>query len=97
MTIDVEQVRNRISQLNELSGVPLEMEMDALKEVLLQNENILLLLLPEDIGEIVAALEKLTTELSPVKDTKKRGRPSIKGNPFLTGNLEDEDISTVSF
>ena len=97
MIIDVEQVRNRISQLNELSGVPLEMEMDALKEVLLQNENILLLLLPEDIGEIVAALEKLTTELSPVKEVKKRGRPSIRGNPFLTGNLEDEDISTVSF
>ena len=97
MTIDVEQVKNRISQLNELSGVPLEMEMDALKEVLLQNENILLLLLPEDIGEIVAALEKLTTELSPVKEVKKRGRPSIRGNPFLTGNLEDEDISTVSF
>ena len=97
MTIDVEQVKNRISQLNELSGVPLEMEMDALKETLLQNENILLLLLPEDIGEIVAALEKLTEALSPVKDVKKRGRPSIKGNPFLTGNLEDEDISTVSF
>lgn len=97
MTIDVEQVKDRISQLNELSGVPLEMEMDALKEVLLQNENILLLLLPEDIGEIVAALEKLTEELSPVKDIKKRGRPSIRGNPFLTGNLEDEDISTVSF
>ena len=69
--ITIEEVQERIKQLNTLSEVMLESEMDALKETLLQNENIVQNLLPEDIGEIVRNLERIRGILDKQKEEKK--------------------------
>jgi hypothetical protein len=61
----------------------LESEMDALKETLLQNENIVQNLLPEDIGEIVRNLERMRGIMDKQKEEKKpRGRAAAKKIPL---------------
>jgi hypothetical protein len=81
--ITIEEVQERIKQLNTLSEVMLESEMDALKETLLQNENIVQNLLPEDIGEIVRNLERMRGIMDKQKEEKKpRGRAAAKKIPL---------------
>ena len=81
--ITIEEVQERIKQLNTLSEVMLESEMDALKETLLQNENIVQNLLPEDIGEIVKNLERIRGILDKQKEEKRGGRkPAAKKVPL---------------
>lgn len=52
----------RIEQLNALSGEDLASEMKQLKACLMQNPDACALMLPQDIGELVSALTRLSGE-----------------------------------
>jgi hypothetical protein len=71
----------RIQELKELSGEALEGAMKDLKGALLANPAAAAIMLPEDIGEMVAALRRMTgqtvAEASKAKATGERRKKSI--------------------
>lgn len=58
------EIRLRIQALSDLSTTDLKFEMDDLKQVLIKNPAACALLLPEDIGQAVAAIKKIMTNTS---------------------------------
>jgi hypothetical protein len=71
----------RIQELKDLSGEPLEGAMKDLKGALLANPAAAAIMLPEDIGEMVAALRRMTgqtiAEASKAKVTGERRKKQI--------------------
>lgn len=69
----------RIKALELLSGEDLASEMKLLKKALVENPNACLLMLPEDIGQMVSALRKITGQALAVADAKpKKGEAKPK-------------------
>ncbi len=74
------EIQGRIKQLEELSGAEIKTEMDDLKVVLLKNPAACQLLLPEDIGMMVACIKKLMSgakTLAEIKKPTSRKKPQI--------------------
>lgn len=100
MSTEAEQVASeisiRISQLETFSGESLKGEMQQLKKAIIENPAACLLLKEEDVGQLVAALRKITgiaiTEAS--AKTKKATEPKAKKFTAaeLAAALEDEDF-----
>ncbi len=69
----------RIRELETLSGEDLSGEMTSLKDALHFNPDAVALMLPEDLGLLVAALRKVTnTSISEATKEKKEGTPKAK-------------------
>lgn len=88
---EVADILLKIRSLNEMSDLDLKEAMDSLKLSLLENPAAVEIMLPEDIGEMVKALMKITgQQITEAVNKKKTGRktkePSLK-------NLSEDDIS----
>ena len=79
----------RIRQLNSLSDAQLEVEMKLLKAALMANPEAVALMLPEDIGEMVVALRKITKEAVVAAEVKAAGRTKT-AKPKLDKNGQME-------
>lgn len=85
---EVSDIITKIRSLNQLSELDLRGAMDALKLSLLQNPTAVDLMLPEDIGEMVKALMKITGEVITEQATKKRASKKAK-------NLSADEIAAA--
>lgn len=88
---EVADILLKIRSLNEMSDLDLKGAMDSLKLSLLENPAAVEIMLPEDIGEMVKALMKITgQQITEAVTKKKTGRkakePSLK-------NLSEDDIA----
>ena len=82
----------RIRQLNSLSDAQLEVEMKLLKAALMANPEAVALMLPEDIGEMVVALRKITHEAVVAAEAKASSKSKgIKSKTTKTGQMEIAD------
>jgi hypothetical protein len=85
------EIQGRIKQLEELSGTEIKTEMDDLKVVLLKNPTACQLLLPEDIGLMVACIKKLMLGARTLAEIKKpTGRKTTKPQIDLSADLSLE-------
>lgn len=86
-------IKGRIGQLIELSGEDLSSQMTLLKQALKENPNACKLMLPEDIGGIVAALQRITGKYLIQKATQKKDKvPKMpKGSQALNFTAEELD------
>ena len=86
----------KIRSLEALSGDELKGEMSALKKAIMENPQACALLLPEDIGIMVASLRKIVGTAIVAASTKKTTakKPSTKKMTAaeLAAALEDEDF-----
>lgn len=77
--ITIEDIRSRISLLSTTNeGEPLKLEMNKLKAALKHNPEAANLLLPEEIGEMVKAIYKLTNRVAVNQTTAKTTRVAKK-------------------
>jgi hypothetical protein len=97
--VDIKQaasdITQRINQLDSLSGESLKSEMSQLKRALLDNPAACALLLPEDIGMMVANLRKVvgTAIMASSKPAKEKKDKKKQMTPEeLKAALEDEDF-----
>lgn len=81
----------RIRQLNSLSDAQLEVEMKLLKAALMANPEAVALMLPEDIGEMVVALRKITREAVVAAEAKAAGKRTTK--PKAKTNINQMEIA----
>lgn len=79
MSTEIEQrtheLQLKIADLSQLEDCNLKDAMDELKKALIENPEASLLLLPEDIGEIVKHLQKVTGKALQTAATKKAAAP----------------------
>lgn len=89
-------IKARIDQLQELSGEELSGEMTLLKGALKANPNACALMLPEDIGELVSALQRITGKYleSKAKPASKKAA-SPKAAKFDFGKLSAEEQQAI--
>lgn len=86
-----EEIKSRIERLASLSGLDLKLAMDGLKSLILANPSACTQLLPEDVGDIVSALRKMTSnEKAAVMAAPKRG--SSKAAPSI---LAPDDLDAL--
>lgn len=76
-------IQSRIQQLVDLSGEDLSGAMLELKGALKHNPNACALMLPEDIGGIVAALQRITGKYLQEKAKQSTGKTSKKASEKL--------------
>lgn len=88
-----EEIKSRIDRLASLSGLDLKLAMDGLKSLILANPSACTQLLPEDVGDMVSALRKMTSnEKAAVMAAPKRASkaaPSILAPDDLDALLGD--------
>lgn len=72
------EISTRIQQLENLSTEDLKGEMQALKKALMENTEACLLMKPEDIGELVRHLVKITGVAIATSSTVKKERKTAK-------------------
>lgn len=88
-----EEIKSRIDRLASLSGLDLKLAMDGLKALILANPSACTQLLPEDVGDMVSALRKMTSnEKAAVMAAPKRASkaaPSILAPDDLDALLGD--------
>lgn len=93
MTVELQQaaaeIQARIKQLQDLDPEPLQGAMKDLKAALMQNPAACSLLLPEDIGEMVAALRKITGE-AVVTATVKKASKKKSAKEFLSEEAAED-------
>jgi len=87
----------RINQLNAMSDADLKIEMQELKTAIKENPAACSLLLPEDIGQMVAALRRVTGFAIQQAISKPTKRGTSKAKTQLTPEqlaaaLDDEDF-----
>lgn len=73
----------RIKDLSDLTGEDLTNEMSVLKKALLDNPAAVILMLPEEIGAMVTALQKITGKALATAAAAKK-KPSTTKAPKLT-------------
>lgn len=76
-------IKDRIQQLIDLSGEDLSSAMVDLKGALKHNPNACALMLPEDIGGIVSALQRITGKYLQEKAKQSTGKASKKASDKL--------------
>ena len=85
-------IQVRIKDLEALSEDDLKPAMDDLKRALMQNPAACSLMLPEDVGQMVAALRRITGQAL-VAATKAKGKPKVPKLASMTAEqiaeLED--------
>lgn len=91
------EIQARIAQLSEMSDADLKTEMQSLKAAIMQNPAACALLLPKDVGAMVAALRRITgfaIQQATTSKAKKEKKP--KATPLsaeqLAAALDDEDF-----
>lgn len=90
-----EEIKSRIDRLASLSGLDLKLAMDGLKSLILANPSACTQLLPEDVGDMVAALRKMTSNekaavmAAPKRASSKKAAPSILAPDDLDALLGD--------
>ena len=90
-----EEIKSRIDRLASLSGLDLKLAMDGLKSLILANPSACTQLLPEDVGDMVAALRKMTSNekaavmAAPKRASSKKEAPSILAPDDLDALLGD--------
>ncbi len=84
------EIKERIERLTTLDGFDLKQAMDGLKALILANPSACSLLLPEDVGDMVTALRRMTgnTKAELMAAPKRGGR---KAAPAKTLNPDDLD------
>lgn len=79
-----EEIKSRIDRLASLSGLDLKLAMDGLKSLILANPSACTQLLPEDVGDMVSALRKMTSnEKAAVMAAPKRASSKKAAAPIL--------------
>ena len=91
------EIQTRISMLSDMSEADLKTEMQSLKAAILANPAACALLLPQDIGQMVAALRRITGFAIQQATTKPKKEKATKAKTQLTAEqlaaaLEDEDF-----
>lgn len=90
-----EEIKSRIDRLASLSGLDLKLAMDGLKSLILANPSACTQLLPEDVGDMVSALRKMTSNekatvmAAPKRASSKKEAPSILTPDDLDALLGD--------
>lgn len=90
-----EEIKSRIDRLASLSGLDLKLAMDGLKALILANPSACTQLLPEDVGDMVSALRKMTSNekaavmAAPKRASSKKAAPSILAPDDLDALLGD--------
>lgn len=90
-----EEIKSRIDRLASLSGLDLKLAMDGLKSLILANPSACTQLLPEDVGDMVSALRKMTSNekaavmAAPKRASSKKAAPSILAPDDLDALLGD--------
>ena len=90
-----EEIKSRIDRLASLSGLDLKLAMDGLKALILANPSACTQLLPEDVGDMVSALRKMTSNekaavmAAPKRASSKKEAPSILAPDDLDALLGD--------
>ena len=84
-------IHQRIEQLIELSGEDLSSAMIELKQALKHNPNACALMLPEDIGGIVSALQRVTG-----KYLEEKGKASTSSKKKASGSSKLPSLSDIS-
>lgn len=89
-----EEIKSRIDRLASLSGLDLKLAMDGLKSLILANPSACTQLLPEDVGDMVSALRKMTSNekaavMAAPKRASKKEAPSILAPDDLDALLGD--------
>lgn len=90
-----EEIKSRIDRLASLSGLDLKLAMDGLKSLILANPSACTQLLPEDVGDMVSALRKMTSNekaavmAAPKRASSKKEAPSILAPDDLDALLGD--------
>lgn len=89
-----EEIKSRIERLASLSGLDLKLAMDGLKSLILANPSACTQLLPEDVGDMVSALRKMTSNekaavMAAPKRASKKEAPSILAPDDLDALLGD--------
>lgn len=74
----VSDIKERILQLSAMDEDDLTNAMAELKAALKENPSAVEILLPEDIGEMVKALRKITGEALATAAAKPKGKPKAK-------------------
>ena len=99
MEMSVDEISQRISQLETLMGDDLRNEMSALKQAILENPSACSLLLDQDIGKLVSSLRRITGQAiasAAAKATKPKAEPKAKPAKLtaaeLAAALDDEDF-----
>lgn len=93
------EISVRIKQLSDMSEADLKTEMSALKAAIKQNPAASALLLPEDIGQMVEALQRITgfaIQQATTKASKPKKEKAPKSKALtpeeLAAALDDEDF-----
>lgn len=89
-----EEIKSRIDRLASLSGLDLKLAMDGLKSLILANPSACTQLLPEDVGDMVSALRKMTSNekaavMAAPKRASKKAAPAILAPDDLDALLGD--------
>ena len=89
-----EEIKSRIDRLASLSGLDLKLAMDGLKSLILANPSACTQLLPEDVGDMVSALRKMTSNekaavMAAPKRASSKAAPSILAPDDLDALLGD--------
>lgn len=90
-----EEIKSRIDRLASLSGLDLKLAMDGLKSLILANPSACTQLLPEDVGDMVAALRKMTSNekaavmAAPKRASSKKAAPTVLAPDDLDALLGD--------
>lgn len=71
-------LQQRIQELNDLSGDNLAKAMIDLKKALMANPDACKLMLPEEVGQMVAALRRITSQHAVAESLKPKGRGAAK-------------------
>ena len=83
----------RIRQLNSLSDMEAENEMKLLKNALMANPEAVALMLPEDVGELVVCLRRITKEsILAIAEGKAKGKkkePAVDKKAFASLSADD--------
>jgi hypothetical protein len=90
------EISTRIKMLCDMSDADLKTEMQSLKAAIMQNPAATSLLLPEDIGQMVAALRRITGFAIQQATTKPKKAAKPRNTPMsaeqLAAALDDDDF-----
>lgn len=82
-----EEIRTRIERLADMPELDLKQAMDGLKALILANPSACAQLLPEDVGDMVTALRRMTNNtVAAALAPAKRGRAATKKEPILAAD-----------
>lgn len=83
-----EDLRARIAELETLAEDNLQRAMIDLKKALMANPEACSLMLPEEIGSMVAALRKITGQHAATEANKPKGRAAKKSVPLSEAEMQ---------